>query len=183
MAAVAPMVFQCGSCRRVVSDSNQLLSAVAELDALVLDAVVGVTAEVDEPAFATLRCSACHHKLGRCYQQPPKESLTHLVHRDDAPRYTLSRASLESYVLGSTQAKHTTGGGTSSSTELSSDVALLPIPSERVAALEASEADMRLQLSQLMRVVLALDQRLRSLEVGDGAAGDGLARKRHHADS
>lgn len=195
----APMVFQCGACHRVVSDSNQLIAAVAELDALVLDAVVGVSVVKADEAFATVHCIACQHPLGRCYSQPPQPSLMHIVHREDTPRYALLRASLESYVLGSAKVARDDadsigggGGGKSSSVangQAGETVALFaggpdaaaPQPLEslaRIEALESSEADARLQLAQLMRVVLALDQRLRSLEGSSGEAALEPERKR-----
>jgi len=173
--ADAPIVFQCGGCRRVVSDSNQLVAAVAELDALVLDAVVGVRIDNDtDGSFSTLRCAACCHTLGRRYAQPPQPALIQVVHRLEAPRYALSRAALESYVLGSAQVEHDAQlvngierhpmaagvGGSASHLEIAAESAA------RIVALQQSEADMRLQLGQVMRVVLALDQRLKALESG-----------------
>ena len=158
--ATAPIVFQCGACRRVISDSNQLVAAVAELDALVLDGVIGVSVTGGDATYASLQCSACKHPLGRQYSQPPQPSLENVVHREEAPRYTLSRVALESYVLGSAQSGPSSNGtndaGQSSATAIE--------PATRIEALETSEADVRLQLAQVMRVVLALDQRLRSLE-------------------
>lgn len=164
----APMVFQCGACHRVISDSNQLLAAVAELDVLVLDAVVGISIVEGGEAFSELRCSACQHNLGKCFTQPPQPSLTDLVHRKDAPRYALSRAALQSYVLGSAQAEHAVNGapagGAAGNDSPSPEMLQRFEPNGRLEALETSETAVRLQLAQLMRVVLALDERLRSLE-------------------
>ena len=180
--AAAPIVFQCGGCRRVVSDSNQLLSAVADLDVLVLDAAVGLrTGPADDTgAYDTLHCAACGHGLGRKYRQPPAPNLAHLIWQDAAPRYCLTRSSLESYVLGSSSQHwpdETTepGSGTSAAAANGSSHATQLAASEagpatsRVEALERCEADARQQIAQLMRVVLALDQRVHMLE-GDAAA-------------
>ena len=74
---MSPFILMCGQCRRVVSDSNQLLCAVAELDALVFDAVVGVRVSdaVDDNneggSLGKLTCSACQAELGRVYYRPP----------------------------------------------------------------------------------------------------------------
>ena len=59
----APFIVMCGSCRRVVSDSYQLLFTVADLDALVLDAAVGVRSEARQtriPAFSPLLTRKWH---------------------------------------------------------------------------------------------------------------------------
>lgn len=182
----APMVFQCGGCRRVISDSNQLLSAVAELDALVVDAAIGVSAEAPETSeFFTLRCSSCKHDLGRRYKAAPSSSLDDIVHRPEAPRLCLTRLSLECYVLGSANqasiGDNANGMHCSDHQTASSPGALVSTGGHvegRVQALERTEADVREQLAQLMRVVLALDQRLRSLE-GDGDGSElGGERKR-----
>ena len=184
-AVAAPIVFQCGACNRVVSDSNQLLAAVAEHGVLVLDAVVGVRIGEADPAdkyaaFLPLHCSACNHVLGRVYQQPPDPSSAFLVHSNATPRYSLLQSALGSYVLGSAAAHSvaldpdeepappdslppTANGG---------DHALQPGVAGRIDALESSEASAQQQLTQLMRVVLALDQRLRSLEEAKPATGE-----------
>jgi hypothetical protein len=188
------MVFQCGSCHRVISDSNQLISAKAELGVLVLDAVIGVNvgSEVDmEHAALPLCCSACGHRVGRLYQQAPSPSLTDVVHHDDAPRYALIQESLASYVLGSTgltvngrsrdgDGVDAGGGDAGPPQQLQAgdhDSSAIGGLSTRIAALEGSDTGVREQLGQLMRVVLALDQRLQSLEGGSGAA-DEVERKR-----
>lgn len=181
--AAAPIVFQCGTCQSVVSDSNQLLSAIAELDVLVLDAVVGVTLKAGEPeaGYSMICCSACAQELGRLYTDAPSPSLTAVVHQDQAPRYALSRGALKSYMLGSAQQMHEQrrpvleeSTRAQSGTHTASSVA----PSEldltaRILALESSEAEARQQLMQLMRVVLALDQRLQSMEAGDSGNAEG----------
>ena len=189
MAVAAPIVFQCGSCRRVISDSNQLVAAVAELDTLILDAVTGVSlAEVGD-SFTSLQCSSCKHPLGRCYSSPPQPALAYVVHQKDAPRYALSRASLESYMLGSAASGQLDGkiedcgtgeAGASNGHDkcerglAGAAAAALEevLPSTRIEALERSDADVRVQLAQVMRVVLALDQRLRSLESDGGDAAE-----------
>ena len=191
MQVAAPMVFQCGACRHVVSDSNQLLLAVAELDVLVLDAVIGVVVGQGDPdsSCAVLRCAKCEHKLGHLYTKAPEPSLASLVSTQDAPRYALTRAALECYVLGSARDAHNLTGvsGTRADIESSHSVTdegaipeqrQLVDPTSRLHALESSEADVRTQLSQLMRVVLALDQRLRTLEGEDSGAGNEHERKR-----
>lgn len=95
----APFVLMCGSCRRVVSDSNQLLCAVADLDALVFDAVVGVSIGADpvtDPAgnvSVKLSCGACQAVLGNVYRKATA-ALEHIVYHHSAPRYALDRAAL-----------------------------------------------------------------------------------------
>ena len=37
----SPFVIQCVDCRRIVSDSNSIVMAVEQLDAIVLDSLVG----------------------------------------------------------------------------------------------------------------------------------------------
>ena len=112
----APIVLQCGSCRRVISDSNQLVCAVEALDALVVDAVQGVQlggapsrAEAGAAdagsEHAPLVCTGCGATLGRSYAAAPPE-LAALVHAEDAPRYVLLRAALSSYLLGSIGEHH-----------------------------------------------------------------------------
>ena len=204
----APIVFQCGGCHRVVSDSNQLLSAVADLDILVLDAVVGVRVadtaagadDVDNRDFALLHCSACDHQLGRVYSRSPQPALD-IVHRDGVPRYALVQSALASYVLGSA-ALHVADSQQQrpNARELdergvgaADDQQQQPLPQQHTPAMlpqqrpvlqlvdASGEASFReqlaghdLQLTQLMRVVLALDARLRSLEDGgqEPEAGD-----------
>ncbi len=173
-----PVVFQCAGCRRVVSDSNQLVAAIAALDVLVVDAVVGVAigeAESSSPdggVHVTLSCGWCEHVLGRLYRQAPSDlalpAPQGLVHRDDAPRYSLLRGALESYALGTAglqrdgEAGGGSAGGGGGRGGIEEDAAAGA--STLVARLEAGEADVRTQLAQLMRVVLGLDGRLRSLE-------------------
>ena len=204
----APIVFQCGSCHRVLSDSNQLLSAVAELGVLVLDAVVGVKAADADAAkklqngggsssadnYLPLHCSACEHVVGRLYEQAPQLALVHLVHRPEAPRYCLVQDALASYVLGSAglpvdtaaeeseeaaadSAKRQKVTDAAAATRADGIAAAATVAaagdgssSLRLDALESSDANVRQQLAQLMRVVLALDQRLRGLEESGASA-------------
>ena len=183
------MVFQCGACHRVISDTNQLLAAVADLGALVLDGVVGVRvdhANSTEEDFQLLRCSGCDHVVGRLYRRPPQPGLSHMVHTDAAPRYCLDHRALETYELGSAAGAHDVNGeaGTSSSSSkpaqgdgvldapnVSTGDALATL--RRLETLEQSDAGVKEQLAQLMRVVLALDQRLRGVEETGGGGGDG----------
>ena len=213
----APIVLQCGSCRRVISDSNQLVCAVEALDALVVDAVQGVQlggapsrAEAGAAdagsEHAPLVCTGCGATLGRSYAAAPPE-LAALVHAEDAPRYVLLRAALSSYLLGSIGEHHHAakglarplaqygdpdapaangggrrrrgrrrrgGGGGGAAEQLA-----------RLGALEAEGASLRSSVSNIMRVVLALDERLRGVEEARGAAArpnghaeEGAARKR-----
>ena len=196
----APIVFQCGSCHRVLSDSNQLVSAVADLGVLVLDAVVGVKtadaaaeklqnggASSSADGCLPLHCSACEHVVGRLYEQAPQLALTHLVHRPEAPRYCLVQDALASYVLGSAglqvnaaavedeeavadSAKRQKLTDASAATGVDGIAAAAGDGSGRLEALESSDANVRQQLAQLMRVVLALDQRLRGLEESGASA-------------
>lgn len=188
----APMVFQCGACHVIVSDSNQLVSAVAELDVLVLDAVVGVRCGPPETdASATLSCAACGHTLGQQYKKPPTAALDGIVHSSSSPRYALTRGALDSYVLGSAAqdngevvapADDTEGRGSVAPTGLAMEAAAMSSAAiARIDALESADADVQLQIAQLMRVVLSLDQRLRTFEElerdgDDNAAGRGRKR-------
>jgi len=189
-ALAAPIVFQCGACHRVLSDSNQLLAAVAELGLLVLDAVVGVRIGEPEPlkaeAFVPLHCSACEHLVGRLYQQPPEPSLASLVHSNESPRYALVQGALASYVLGSAAAHQLQPADASAAAAAEprdADAAAAPngdahgalqpphAMASRLAALESGEQSAREQRTQLMRVVLALEQRIQALERERGGAG------------
>ena len=190
---MAPMVFQCGACYRVISDTNQLLAAVAEVDALVLDAVVGVRIEnvgtTNAEQFQLLRCSACDHVVGRVYHRAPQPHLTHMVHSDAAPRYSLIHEALCSYELGSAvavngsvSAHETNEPDAAVNAALSSEGGMptsqeLDIPN-RLGLLERSVASVNEQLAQVMRVVLALDQRLRSTEAPGHPPINGADRKR-----
>jgi hypothetical protein len=177
----APMVFQCGACYRVVSDSNQLLAAVEELGVLVLDAVVGVrVGEADDADEALpLHCSACEHLLGRMYRRAPAPDLDRLVHTRDAPRFSLAQSALASYVLGSAAAA-SAAAATNGDSDAHGGGSEAQIGSaaggELSAPREGADEGTQQQLTQLMRVVLALDQRLRSLEAvapPDTGAADG----------
>ena len=200
MALAAPIVFQCGACYRVVSDSNQLVAAVADLGVLVLDAVVGVRIGTADAAAHTspLHCSVCGHTLGRIYQQPPQQAFIDLVHTDSEPRYALIQNALASYVLGSAAAHGADeggGGGQGGGGRAAAATAAATAHAEegttgtaraatlstasRLEALESGEASAQQQLTQLMRVVLALDQRLHAVEeagvVRGSAAVDEIA--------
>jgi hypothetical protein len=177
----APIIFQCGNCHRVISDSNQLLATVPELGLLVLDAVVGVKALSLEEGdgggtFEPLHCSACNHRVGRLYRTPPEPALASLVHTTEEPRYSLIQNALASYVLGSAAAHSpaaTAGALTSDAASAGADDAngtLALGTGSRLDALESSEASAQQQLTQLMRVVLALDTRLRQLEDANGGS-------------
>eukprot|EP00966_Prymnesium_polylepis_P082786 1917214-Prymnesium_polylepis.1 len=188
----SPFVMMCSQCRQVISDSNQLLSAVSSLDALVLDAVVGVriseaTEHEDGAVFSKLSCSSCEAELGRVYRQTTP-AMQHIVHARGSPRYTLFRSALGSYVMGSTKTQHDAAHPADDGSPADEAAAQ---PAEAVAhavdsqcgetALPSSTADeMRVQLAQLMRVVLGLDQRLRAVEQQGILAGDsgGVGQKR-----
>ena len=208
----APIVLQCGSCRRVISDSNQLVCAVEALDALVVDAVQGVQlggapsrAEAGAAdagsEHAPLVCTGCGATLGRSYAAAPPE-LAALVHAEDAPRYVLLRAALSSYLLGSIGEHHhaakglarplaqygdpdapAANGGSGGGAGAEGGGAAEQLA--RLGALEAEGASLRSSVSNIMRVVLALDERLRGVEEARGAAArpnghaeEGAARKR-----
>ena len=215
----APIVLQCGSCRRVISDSNQLVCAVEALDALVVDAVQGVQlggapsrAEAGAAdagsEHAPLVCTGCGATLGRSYAAAPPE-LAALVHAEDAPRYVLLRAALSSYLLGSIGEHHHAakgrarplaqygdpdapaaangggGGGGAGADGGSGGGGGAAEQLARLGALEAEGASLRSSVSNIMRVVLALDERLRGVEEARGAAArpnghaeEGAARKR-----
>lgn len=170
-----PIVFQCATCRRVVSDSNQLLAAVGELDALVFDSVAGVRiglAVTDN--FRTLSCGACGHLLGRCYAPVPG-TLDVVAHHEGAPRYTLHTASLESYVIGTCAGLAPAPAGGEGGEGTATEQLALAGPA-------AADEGTRLQITQLMRVVLSLDQRLKLIEasnsLGNGAAKAKSPKKR-----
>ena len=172
----SPLVMMCTQCRQVVSDSNQLLSAVAELDALVLDAVVGIriseaSTEAGDALFGKLSCSKCDAELGRIYRRA-EPALQHIVHQPSAPRYTLYRAALGSYVLGSAKEQH---DAAQPGREADAPREVPPAASQSVADPSAAADEVRVQLAQLMRVVLGLDQRLRAIEQGGLAADDAEA--------
>ena len=151
---------------------------------------MNTTTETD--AFVTLVCAACDQPIGKQYKLSPLDSISipSLVHRQTAPRFVLSRGALTSYVLGSTSSGSNDGAeihaaiGEAAGIVANAEAALLlPETTARFDALERADGDVRLQLAQLMRVVLSLDQRLRSVEErnGDRAADVGAERsKRPH---
>ena len=108
-----PFVMQCRGCRAVVSDSNQLVATVEPMDALVLDAVLGVRIESSQTGsgadagceFSALKCSSCEGLLGRRYTSAPAK-FEAVVSRGSQPRYTLKKEALLSYALGSTKQQH-----------------------------------------------------------------------------
>jgi len=106
----APFVVQCAGCRRVLSDSNQLMCAVETLDVLVFDAVVGVRIDeaergVGDTVSATLSCTECQAQLGHRYSRVPA-ALAAVASTPAAPRYAMQRHALASYVFGSAKTQH-----------------------------------------------------------------------------
>ena len=172
MALAAPIVFQCGACHRVVTDSNQLLSAVAELSVLVFDAVVGLrVGEASSDDCDPLLCGHCSHPLGRLYTRAPRPELEGIVHREDAPRFSLQQDALVSYVLGSAGAQASGDATVDNGSSAVTGAAVQQLGADG-GGTDSQEATQR-QLTQLMRVVLALDERLRALE-GTGAQAQAL---------
>lgn len=178
----APVIFQCGRCHRVLTDSNQILTAVAELGIVVFDAVIGVHVgerdAAEEDMALPLHCSACDHCIGRIYQQPPLPTLANLVHSDEAPRYALLQDALASYEFGSSAGFLAAPSKEAADTEAASNGSMQLDTAGRLDVLERGNADSQTQLTQLMRVVLALNQRLHTLEEAnshgdeaDGGAG------------
>jgi hypothetical protein len=161
-----------------------------------VDVVVGVQSHPSGVStHDALRCAHCNHELGRTYKQPPTPALSSLVHQDGTPRYCLTRSALESYVLGTAKMQHDAQGVASGNgaaalsdephgaSEAGMGLAADAIATgsgdvlSRLRSLEGSGADARVQLAQLMRVVLALDQRLRAVEKEE-EDNDGEERKR-----
>lgn len=126
----SPLVFQCASCRTVITDSNQLVCTVEALDALIVDAVLGVT--VSPPADSgsnsalqgsefpadCITCDACSAPLGCQYSTAPAAVPAALaeqvVWRQLAPRYALRRHALAAYALGTAGLHHNHALGLSS---------------------------------------------------------------------
>ena len=137
----------------------------------------------------------------------PGDPLAALVHAEDAPRYVLLRAALSSYLLGSIGEHHHAakglarplaqygdpdapaanggGGGGGAGADGGSGGGGAAEQLARLGALEAEGASLRSSVSNIMRVVLALDERLRGVEEARGAAArpnghaeEGAARKR-----
>ena len=114
MALSTPLVMLCKQCRQVLTDSNQLVCTVAELDGLVMDAVLGV--RIDSAlqrggqgadagcTYCTLWCTGCESELGRQYTTARPE-MQQLV-PSAGPRYVLHRSALQSYALGSAKLRH-----------------------------------------------------------------------------
>lgn len=188
----APLVLQCRGCRRVISDSNQLIGALESLDGLILDAVLGVHIGTDELhsedgvdagcTFVALSCTECHKELGRCYSRAPPE-LQPAV-QEGQPRYVLHRRALQSYVLGSTKAQHDAAIGPVSSPAQAAGPgscvscaagepaglhAELEAVKARLSQLEGGAASMQLtqhRVLETMHVLLSLNERLERLERG-----------------
>lgn len=157
----SPFVIMCSKCRQVTSDSNQLVTAVEAIDALVLDAVVGVRInetieEEGDAEFRMLSCCVCEAELGRVYRKASSD-MQQVVHQPECPRYALHRRALSSYVLGSAGMQH--------------DSSQITLPMVDRASTSTGHVSNSKQtppddsiVEQLMRVVLGLDQRLRVLE-------------------
>ena len=69
---------------------------------------VAVADTSEEEGFLALSCSACGHPLGRLYHEAPVGAES-VIHRSDAPRYSLLRGALESYALGSAMQQQEAG--------------------------------------------------------------------------
>ena len=202
MALNTPLVMLCKQCRQPLTDSNQLVCAVAELDALVMDAVLGV--RIDSAlkpgagadagcTYCTLWCTGCESELGRQYTTTRPE-MSQLVATTGA-RYVLHRSALQSYALGSTKIRHdeamkiapSEDGSAGSGGPAPAEPAVATrdeTPPEPLAATGAA-ADGRVDgeaLSDVHRMLLYLDQRVSALEAArhteDGANGAPLAASR-----
>jgi hypothetical protein len=196
----APFVMQCRGCRCVISDSNQLVGTVEALDALVLDAVLGVRIDVLQTGsgkdagckFSALKCSSCGGTLGRKYSSATPE-LHMVVSRDSQPRYTLRKEALLSYVLGSTGSQHNAalqktaaegGSGAGATEEGARDVPADAPWSEqqliaRLLRLEEADPAMQAQMAKVYRVILSMDERVNGLERSAGkVASPGRKRAR-----
>ena len=193
MALNTPLVMLCKQCRQPLTDSNQLVCAVAELDALVMDAVLGV--RIDSAlkpgdgadagcTYCTLWCTGCESELGRQYTTTRPE-MSQLVATTGA-RYVLHRSALQSYALGSTKIRHDEAMKIAPSEDASAENGVpAPIepangarderPPETVAATGAG-AEGRVDgesLSDVHRMLLYLDQRVQALEAAAGHGEDG----------
>eukprot|EP00965_Chrysotila_dentata_P243227 6205309-Pleurochrysis_carterae.AAC.1 len=100
-----PFVIQCRNCRRVLSDSNQLVCALEPLDGLVLDAVLGVHIDDDEQteregelsgcSFVSLHCAECRTVVGRLYSAAPRPLSQAVAPNTRERRYVLHRSALQ----------------------------------------------------------------------------------------
>jgi hypothetical protein len=189
----SPFVIQCVGCRRVISDSNSIVTAVEQLDAIVLDSLVGARlgsshADGDGSTFAPVICTGCERELGRRYSEVPLQLPAEMRHDPASSRYVVPRSNLQSYQLGGAKLAHDADDFGSRQPPPAGSGDSAPRQRERGAgaeALQLSPADdggTKQQILHLMKVILSMDLRIKRLEeerpVPDGPSdGDG-ARKR-----
>ena len=124
MSFDAPLIIQCAGCRRIIADSNSMVAAVEQLDAVVLDSLVGArlgpltSAEASGDgllgggggggggSFAPLVCCGCGRELGRRYSEAPAALPAELRHEPGRARYVIHRSAVSSYQLGGAKLAH-----------------------------------------------------------------------------
>ena len=130
MSFDAPLIIQCAGCRRIIADSNSMVAAVEQLDAVVLDSLVGArlcpltSGEAGSNglagggggggggggsgggSYAPLVCCGCERELGRRYSEAPAALPAELRHEPGRPRYVIHRSAVSSYQLGGAKLAH-----------------------------------------------------------------------------
>ncbi|KAL3157803.1 hypothetical protein ABBQ32_012226 [Trebouxia sp. C0010 RCD-2024] len=108
------LVFQCASCRSILSDSDLFVCSIEILNVLVVTGGSGIHVDpINQPcslvsqterdsSYMAVTCECCGSAVGRMYTQTPPE-LTPI-----AQKFTLEIASITSYKLGHSEV-HSTG--------------------------------------------------------------------------
>ena len=191
---LSPFVIQCVGCRRIVSDSNSIVMAVEQLDAIVLDSLVGARlgssrGDGEGSSYAPVICTGCERELGRRYSEVMHPLPAEMRHDATSPRYVVPRNNVQSYQLGGAKMAHDADDfGSRQPAPALSD--LFSRQNERAGEAEALQpgtasdnGGTKGHILHLMKVILSMDLRIKRLEeerpaaTEDPSDGDG-ARKR-----
>lgn len=191
----SPFVIQCVGCRRIVSDSNSIVMAVEQLDAIVLDSLVGARlgssrGDGEGSSYAPVICIGCERELGRRYSEVMHPLPAEMRHDATSSRYVVPRNNVQSYQLGGAKMAHDADGfGSREPAPAGSDDSA-PRQHERGGEAEAlqpstaaDDSGTKGHILHLMKVILSMDLRIKRLEedrsavTADPSDGDG-ARKR-----
>ena len=174
----SPFVIQCVDCRRIVSDSNSIVMAVEQLDAIVLDSLVGarlgsLRGGGEGNSYAPVICTGCGRELGRRYSEVMHPLPAEIRHDATSSRYVVPRNNVQSYQLGGAKIAHDADdfGSREPAPAGSDDSAPRRHEAEALQPRAAAEdSGTKGHILHLMKVILSMDLRIKRLEE-DGAAG------------
>ena len=163
----SPFVIQCVDCRRIVSDSNSIVMAVEQLDAIVLDSLVGarlgsLRGDGEGNSYAPVICTGCGRELGRRYSEVMHPLPAEIRHDATSSRYVVPRNNVQSYQLGGAKIAHDADDFGSREPA--------PAGSDDSAPRRHEAEALKGHILHLMKVILSMDLRIKRLEE-DGAAG------------